>query len=207
MKKSMNKSIKVSILILFCFILSVEYVSAVGSFGITPPYVNNENLERGSVHEQRIFIVRRDPNKELQATITWDAPGANNWISIDRGSSFLLPEGEQKVPIIVRVNVPEDASSGSYQGSLQIAVTDPDLGQEQSGRISVGLQARANINLQVVGTDQENEESNFLSGLLAQVPFSGDALMLSVASLFLLPAAAILFYRGRTKKRRLLRRS
>lgn len=152
----------------FIFPFGVRSVDAVGSFGITPPYVINDSLEPGSVHEQRIFIVRRDASKELQADITWNVPGAEGWVTIDRGDSFILPMGEQRVPMTVRVEVPEDVTAGTYQGTLQVAVGAPDE-TEQSAMIAVGLRARATVDLTVL-FDGVSEQPN---SLVAGAIFSG----------------------------------
>ena len=66
---------------------------AYAGFGITPPYVNNQRLTRGSVFQQKIDLVRSDPTDDLSATITMNVPGAQQWISIDRGMEFTMPAG------------------------------------------------------------------------------------------------------------------
>ena len=142
-----------------------QSVLAVESFGITPPYVINHELEPGEIFEQRIFIVRRDASKELQADISWEVPGADGWLTIDQGESFVLPVGEQRVPMVVRVMVPEDVRAGEYQGTLEVSVRVPEQAA-QSGMIAVGLRARAQVDLHVVRDGQGSNGSDQVAAAL-----------------------------------------
>ena len=146
-----------------CLFVSIVYVlstpvsiEAVSSFGITPPYVIGSDLEPGSVHTQKIYIVRRDASNDLTAEISWNVPGADGWLSIDRGESFTIPEGMKRFPIIVEVRVPEVVSAGKYEGSLEVEVMSSDE-VSSSGMISVGLRTRAIVRLSVLkdGVDEQ----------------------------------------------------
>ena len=162
---------------LFC---APVVVQAVGSFGITPPYVINYELEPDTVHEQRIFIVRRDPDKDLEASIRWEVPGADTWLTIDRGQTFTLPAGEQRVPMIVRVEVPTDVQAGQYTGVLEVEVHGTDE-QTRSGMIAVGLELSAEVDLRVVRDGEVAPTGQvagvFFSGLIPQWPWVAFALI------------------------------
>lgn len=131
-------------------VLGVELASA-ASFGVTPPYVKNESLARESVFEQKITLVRGNPDSDLKAEVTWEMEDseANKWISIDRGKEFIMPEGEQKVPMIVRLNVPKDAPFRNYQGKLRV-ITSPADDSFTQGSVSIALGARIDIDFTVV---------------------------------------------------------
>ncbi len=131
---------------LFSFV-SFSPKSALAGFGISPPYVNNDNLSRGSYYEQKIVLVRGDPTEDWQAEITIDLPNANGWISIDKGNSFILPKDVNQIPIIVSVRVPQDAPYGDYKGSLHIR-TMPVAAPKQ-GVVSIALGAQIDVNLRV----------------------------------------------------------
>src|SRR5271156_6226275 len=88
-------------------------------FGITPPYVTNDQLTQNSHYEQTILLVRGNPTEDLQAKVSINVPGADGWISIDRGTQFVLPAGTQQEPMIVSVNVPSNAKLGNYSGNIQ----------------------------------------------------------------------------------------
>ena len=178
-------SIVVATSVGFFSLAAAASVYAVESFGITPPYVNNQELEPGSVHEQRIFIVRRNASKAMQVNVEWDVPGADGWITIDPGHDFVIPAGEQKYPMTVTVTVPESVSAGSYQGRLQVAVQGVGGREDGSGMIDVGLRARAQVDLQVLSDGRSagiggQMASVFFAGLLSSWVWAGLALVVSV---------------------------
>jgi len=116
-------------------------------FGISPPYVSNDSLARGSVYEKKITIVRGDPIEDLKAEITINVPGASDWITIDKGNEFILPKGEKQVPIIVKVQVPKQAAYGAYKGSIRIKTSS--LEALQKGTITIALGAQIDVDLNV----------------------------------------------------------
>ena len=119
------------------------------SFGITPPYVRNTSLTRNSTYEQQILLVRGDPNTPLNAQIVIDAPEIQDWIEIVEGNTILLPRGEQKVPMTVRIKVPSDAAYQEYEGKIRIR-TQPTNDQVAEGVVSISLGAQVDINLNVI---------------------------------------------------------
>lgn len=144
----MNKFSKLLVLLpVFFFLVFAPVVHA--GFGITPPYVRNTSLIRNSTYEQQILLVRGDPNTAQKAEISIDAPEIQDWIEIVEGSSISLPMGEQKVPMTVRVKVPEDAEFKDYTGAIRIR-TVPDDGQVTEGAVSISLGARVDIELSVI---------------------------------------------------------
>jgi len=89
--------VKKAIFVLLIFILGLLNANVVfAGFGITPPYVVNSNLTRGSHFEKEILLTRGDPVEDLRIEVSIDVPGANDWISIAQGNSFIMPKGEQK---------------------------------------------------------------------------------------------------------------
>lgn len=121
---------------------------AIAGFGITPPYLENERLTRGSVYEQRIMLVRSDPVDDLDVEITTNVPGVDDWISIDRGRSFKFPKDTTQMPIIITVKVPSNAEYKEYTGSIRIR-TAPS-GQQPTGGVSIALGAQVDVDLKVV---------------------------------------------------------
>jgi hypothetical protein len=118
-------------------------------FGITPPYVRNTSLTRNSIYEQQILLVRGDPTIPLNAQIVVDAPEIQKWITIVQGDTILLPRGEQKVPMTVRIKVPSDAPYKEYSGKIRIK-TVPTNDQVSEGVVSISLGAQVDINLNVI---------------------------------------------------------
>jgi len=145
------------------FSFGISKTSADG-FGITPPYVRNDSLTQNSHYEQKIILVRGSPDQDLSAKVTINVPGANGWITIDKGTQFTLPAGSQQVPIIVSVNVPSDAKLGQYQGNIQVVVAP--LKPPTAGTVGVTIGAQIDVSLQVI--DQKNV--NFVVHRVTMVP-------------------------------------
>jgi len=141
-------------LFLFLLLIPVLFFStavpfAEASFGITPPYVKNTSLVRNSIYEQQILLVRGNPNEAQAAEIIIDAPEIASWIQVVEGNRVSLPRGEQKVPMTVRVVVPEDAEFKNYTGTIRIR-TVPEDGQVSSGAVNISLGALIDIDLTVI---------------------------------------------------------
>lgn len=136
----------------FLFLIVVLFVNAqplFAGFGVTPPYVTNVSLTRNSVYEQTIYLVRSDPSTALKATISIDVPGINDWVTINEGNEFLLPAGEQKIPMTVRVAIPDDADYKQYSGNIRIKTGAPD-DMVQGGAVSISLGAQIDVDLTVI---------------------------------------------------------
>jgi uncharacterized membrane protein len=136
----------------FLFLIAVFFVNVqplFAGFGVTPPYVTNVSLTRNSVYEQTIYLVRSDPSTALKATISIDVPGINEWVTIIQGNEFLLPAGEQKIPMTVRVAVPDDADYKQYSGNIRIKTGAPD-DKVQGGAVSISLGAQIDVDLTVI---------------------------------------------------------
>ncbi len=125
----------------------LQFVEA--GFGITPPYVSNSSLTRNAVYEQQILLVRGDPTVAQRAEVVIDAPGFEEWIEVVEGLNIPLPQGQQKVPMTVRVTVPKDAEFKDYEGAIRIR-TLPEDGQVATGAVSISLGALVDIRLSVI---------------------------------------------------------
>lgn len=136
----------------FFFVVCVQLTLAplaYAGFGITPPYVRNTSLTRNSVYEQQILMVRSDPREELEAQVTIDAPDIADWIEIVEGDSVLLPSGAQKVPLTVRVTIPNDADFKTYEGDIRIKTTASGSNL-QAGSVNISLGAQIDVALTVI---------------------------------------------------------
>jgi hypothetical protein len=126
----------------FCF-ADIAYAG----FGITPPYVRNSVLRPGSEFTQEIIIVRSDPVEDLNAEITINVPGLEQWFTIDKGLQFPLPKGEKTVKMNVTVRVPEDAQLGPRAGNIRIRTFGNEM---PSGGVSLALGAQIDVSINVV---------------------------------------------------------
>lgn len=129
------------------FLVAADYAYA--GFGVTPPYVRNTSLTRNSIYEQQVLLVRGDPNMPLKATVLIDAPEIADWIEVVEGSEFPLPRGEQKVPMTVRIKVPDDAEFKNYTGAIRVKTGAAD-DQVAGGAVNISLGAQIDIDLSVI---------------------------------------------------------
>lgn len=139
-------------LTLVALVLNVLLVNAgvvFAGFGITPPYVSNDRLTRGTIFKQTINLVRSDPNEDLKTTITVNLPGAQDWISVDKGMEFILPAGQNQVPIEITVRTPANAEYKAYKGVIRIR-TEPAGVPPPGGGVSIALGAQIDVDLKVV---------------------------------------------------------
>lgn len=147
LRRFLHLRITVVFFVFFIVVTSApQYVFA--GFGITPPYVRNDRLTRGTVFEQRILLVRSDPTEDLKAEITMNIPGIEEWVTIDRGKEFILPKGETQTPIIVTVRVPKDAEYTRHKGTIRIRTSSNNA--PEGGGVSIALGAQIELGIQVV---------------------------------------------------------
>jgi len=133
------------VLISSLLLLSFANICLAG-FGVSPPWVKNHVLLPGSRFEQTIILSRGEPEESLKAKVTIDVPEEiRSWFSIDKGLEFVLPKGEQQVPMKVTVNVPKNAKLGKYTGAIMVE-TFPE---KEGGTVSVALAAGIDIDLEV----------------------------------------------------------
>jgi hypothetical protein len=133
-------------LIFSAFFLLWSRGVALAGFGISPPYVKNTHLIPGSTYEQEIVLLRSSAESDMEAQVDIDAPEISSWLSIDKGTRFLLPKDELRVPMKVRVTVPAKADVGSYEGYINIKVTSPE---GEGPGVAVALGARIDIDLTI----------------------------------------------------------
>lgn len=141
--KTFNKLLKSILVSLLLFVAATVPVMA--GFGVSPSQIYNKNLLPGSQLEKTIIISRSDPSQVLRASVSVDSDqNIEDWFSFGPGQELLLPAGEQRVPLTIIVNVPEDAPLGSYEGYLRIRAV-PE-GEQKSG-ITVVEGARVDLGL------------------------------------------------------------
>ncbi len=134
----------------FCLVLvlSVALVNSVrAGFGISPPYIRNENLIPGSHFEQKIILVRDIPEEDWRVNLIFNVPGANHWFSVDKGEEFILPKGEKQTPIIISVNVPKSAKLKKYRGFIRVKTTPVEA--QEPGTVAITLGGQIDVDLNV----------------------------------------------------------
>src|SRR3989344_3998236 len=128
------------------FLMGAKMASA--GFGISPPYVKNASLIRNSSYEQVIVLSRSDSADDLNVNVSIDVPGADDWVSIDRGTSFVMHQGESQLPMRVTMTVPDKAKFGNYKGNLRVVITP--LGGPEKGTVGIAIGAQIDVDVTVI---------------------------------------------------------
>ncbi len=145
----MEKAIKFFLVLVGSGLIMISLPNfALAGFGITPPYVKNDHLTRNSVYEQKITLVRGNPDKDLRVQVVVDVPRANDWFSIDKGEEFILPKGKSKFPIFIKVKIPDKAEFGQYKG--QITLKTSSLKKPLAGTVGIVLGAQIDVSLKII---------------------------------------------------------
>lgn len=135
-----------SILAVFVFLVLAMPVKA--GFGISPPYVKTSKpVFAGSRFEQKITLLRSSAEDDLLADISVNAPELEGWVSINKGNEFELPKGQLQIPMVVQIDVPQDAEIGNYKGYINIKIKPK--GDGRTSGVSIALGARVDIDLTV----------------------------------------------------------
>ncbi len=147
LRNSLKGASYFSLFMLLLFVANTHVVYA--GFGISPPYLNNERLTRGSNFQQQIVLVRSDPDTDLNVEITMNVPGAQDWIAVDKGLKFVMHKGETQVPITFTVKVPANAEYKDYHGSIRVRTSYSGANQPAGG-VSIALGAQIDVNMKIV---------------------------------------------------------
>lgn len=178
----MNKLLN-SLVVCALIAMSVSVFSniptAEAAFGVSPPWVNNNNLLPGSTFEQVVYLSRNETEEAMRATIriSGDEELAE-WITISDEDNLIIKEGQNFLPMNVIVNVPEDAEIKDYTGgifvTLSSVVTDTSL---EGGEVAIGLGARISVNLSVI----EDEVTDYaIKSVSAEPQTSDDSFSINV---------------------------
>jgi hypothetical protein len=136
--------------ILFLFValafFSFQKNVALAGFGISPPSIVNKDLVPGSSYNKDIYLLQSASDSDLNVAATVDAGKISDWIKIGNGNNFVITKGTQKFPMTVSINVPADAKSGEYKGTINLK-TSP-VGNQQAG-VSVNIATNITLDLTV----------------------------------------------------------
>ena len=120
---------------------------SLAAFGVSPPVFNATHLVAGASYTQTIYLLQDNPSVDLTVNATLNVPDhIKSWISIDKGTQFVIPAGIQQFPVNITITVPQGESIGSYQGNVLFATAPGN-----SGQVTIALGADVIMNI-VVGT-------------------------------------------------------
>lgn len=118
------------LLLLVGLFIQFSYDDVDASFGVSPADFTFENLRPGSSVQETFLLSRTDLENDANILVESDINGANDWVSVDPGTSFTIPAGQRTREMTVSVAVPEDAPLREYEGYLLVKVTE---GEQTSG--------------------------------------------------------------------------
>ena len=95
---------------------------AYASFGVSPADISLDYLSPGMTVEQEFLLSRTDLNQEADINIETDIKGANDWIKINPGIAFTIPQGKQTETMTATISVPDDAEYRNYKGYLTLKI-------------------------------------------------------------------------------------
>lgn len=118
------------------------------ALGISPPWVINHDLLRGSHFEKIVHINQGAPKEPLSAKVDiTEVPSEfKDWITIQPGLEFTVPV-VQLFPVTVSIDVPPDAELKDYKGKIRITL----LPEKKAGvQVTVGMAVGIDLDLKVV---------------------------------------------------------
>lgn len=125
--------------------------SLASAFGVSPPWIANDNLKPDSHYVYVIDLSTNDPKEDMVITakITGDKE-IQNWITIKDVDHLLMPTGMQHTPIYVEVNVPKDAPLGKFSGNISLTASPVKLSPDN---VSILLGGNISVQLKVIDHD------------------------------------------------------
>jgi len=135
--------------LLIAFLVMPAVVSAVG-LGISPSQVEQASLVRGSKLETTVTLSRADSAGDLNFTVQGEGDIAD-WVTTEFGNTFTFPSGQQRFPVDVIVNVPNDAANGSYTGNVRFISSSVNSASGIGNEIQVSVNALLKMNLTISG--------------------------------------------------------
>jgi len=131
-------------LILYAFVLVALLASSAFAIGISPPRVIADSMSRGTSAEKTVYLSGLNGGDEVIISIDEEI---RDWISVDRGTEFIFPEGAKSIPIVFTITVPDDAANGQYSGGAVIRALASS--SEDNGGASASVSAGVSISFSV----------------------------------------------------------
>ena len=146
-----KKRLSLWLVAVMAFVLLIPGALAV-SFGVSPPWIVNENLKPGSNFVYVINLSTNEPSRDMlvHTEITGD-PEVAQWLKIRDQENLVMPQGEKLFPLYVEVNVPQEAPLGKYEGDVSVTITPKD--KEEEGEIAIRLGGHIAAQLDVIDYD------------------------------------------------------
>lgn len=130
--------------LLFAACLAPHHVRA--GFGVSPPLIEEGNLVRGISMERIVYLVQGAPERDIPVEVQVDSE-IKDWISFPQGMPVTIPAGVQQFPLVVRIEVPDDAEFGKYAGEIRLTAVPQRA--DQGGEVAIALGGLVTLDLTV----------------------------------------------------------
>ncbi len=125
--------------------------SLAAAFGVSPPWINNDNLKPDSHYVYVIDLSTNDASQEMVVTAkVTGSPEVLQWVTVKNKDNLTMAQGAQHTPLYVEVNVPKEAKAGRYTGNISLTVAPRQL---NPNNISILLGGNIAVDLKVVNYD------------------------------------------------------
>ena len=125
--------------------------SLAAAFGVSPPWINNDNLKPDSHFVYVIDLSTNDASQEMVITAkVTGSPEIMQWVTVKDKDSLVMAQGAQHTPLYVEVNVPKDAEVGRYKGGISLVVAPRNL---NPNNVSILLGGNIAVDLKVINYD------------------------------------------------------
>jgi|GEM_PF-1364356 len=135
---------RLTALTILAFVL-VPFTAQAG-FGVSPPLIEEGRLVRGISMERIVYLVQGVPDRDVPIEVQVDSE-IKDWISFPQGMPVTIPEGVQQFPLVVRIDVPDDAEFGKYSGEIRLTAVPQRA--DEGGEVAIALGGLVTLDLTV----------------------------------------------------------
>jgi len=139
---------KISLILIITSLFLLLAADFAFGFGVSPPRIINDHLIPGAHFEQTIILTQAEPDRPLKIRVVMQAPDIEDWLTLEPGREFTIPEGIQQFPLKVSIDVPKDTAYERYEGEF---IVEALTGGE--GQVSIITGAVVQLRLRVSGEE------------------------------------------------------
>jgi len=151
MEMKKNKLLSSLIAVFMAVVLFAPSSALAAAFGVSPPWIENDNIKPGSNFVYVINLSANDLSSVMKVQSEFDGdPEIAQWLTIRDRENLTMTTGKNTVPMSVNVRIPEGTPVGRYEGSIRIAL-EPTNGK--TGSITTLLGGNIAVKLNVIDYD------------------------------------------------------
>lgn len=154
----MNKLLSSLVAIFVGVVLFAPTNSLAAAFGVSPPWIENDNMKPGS---EFVYVINLSANELAEDMIVNAALEGDTeiteWLTVQNKDSLVMPQGQSSVNMFVAVNIPENAKVGKYNGNIRLSIA-PKSGNIPENNISILLGSNITVELGIIDYDVTSYE-------------------------------------------------